>query len=164
MCEKLSEKGISPFIATILLIALTVTVASLVGTWLIGFSKTSTESVESKVNLEILCNKGGISFSEVCYLNNYLSGYLTNIGTITLGNITLQVLYTNASQQTFYLNYGSGAVLANITCCGNLTMYSNEKFQFNASINSNYDRVRVYTNCTGKVTDEVLASDILTTC
>lgn len=157
-------KGISPFIATILLVGLTVVIAGLVSTWFISFSKTSTETVGGKASLEIFCNRGGISFSDVCYSSNYITGYLTNTGTIALGNVAIQILYMNASQQTFYLSLGGGAVLASTDCCGNLTMYANEKFKFNASADSNYDRVRVYTNCTGKVTDEVVSSDILTEC
>jgi flagellin-like protein len=157
-------KGISPLIATILLVGLTVAVAGLVSVWLLGFSKQSTGSVEEKANLEILCNKGGISFSDVCYSSNYISGYLTNTGTIVLGNITLQVLYDNASQTTYYLSYGGGAVIASTSCCGNLSMLANERYGFNVSANSNYDRLYVYTNCTGKVTDEIKSGDILTTC
>jgi len=157
-------KGISPIIATILLIAMTVAVAGIAGSWLLTFSKTSTGTVGQKADLELLCNKGGISFSEICYSNNYISGYITNTGTIALGNITIQIMYTNASQQTNYLSYGGGIITTSASCCGNLSMYANEKFKFNISASSDYDRMYIFTNCTGKVTDEVKASDILTTC
>jgi len=157
-------KGISPLIATIFLIGMTVAVSAIVSVWLIGFSKTSTETVGGKANLELLCNKGGISFSDVCYSSSYLAGYLTNTGTIALGNVTLQIIHANASQQTYYLSYGSGLVLFSSSCCSNLTMLANEQYRFNVSADSTYSRVYVYTNCTGKVTDTVNAADILTTC
>jgi len=164
MFEELRMRGISPLIATVLLIGITVAVAGLVGTWIFAFSRTSTGSVEEKANLEILCNKGGISFSDVCYSSNYLTGYVTNTGTIVLGNVTLQILYANATQQTYYLSYGSGVVTSSTSCCGNLTMLANEKYQFNVSSDSNYNRIYVYTNCTGKVTDELTSGDVLTAC
>jgi len=157
-------KGISPLVATILLIALTVAVAGMVGTWLFGFARTSSQTVQEKANIEIICGNGGISFSEVCYSNNHLSGFITNTGTITLGNITLTILYTNATIQRYYLYYTAGNVFAETSCCGNLTMLVGEKYKFNVSADSNYDRLRVNTNCTEKVSDELKSSDILTVC
>jgi hypothetical protein len=43
-------------------------------------------------------------------------------------------------------------------------MLIGEKYKFNVSADSNYDRIRVNTNCTEKVSDELKASDILTVC
>jgi flagellin-like protein len=157
-------KGISPLVATILLIALTVAVAGMVSTWLFGFTRTSVQIVQEKANIEIICGNGGISFSDVCYSGDYLSGFITNTGTIALGNITITILYTNASIQRYYLYYASGAVFGDSSCCGNLTMLAGEKYKFNISASSNYDRVRVNTNCTEKVSDELRSSDILTVC
>ncbi|MEM5879512.1 MAG: archaellin/type IV pilin N-terminal domain-containing protein [Candidatus Aenigmatarchaeota archaeon] len=154
-------KGISPLIATILLIAITVAVGGIVSTWIFGFTRTSIKTAGEQANIEIICGNGGISLSNVCYSNNYLSGYITNTGTISLGNITITILYTNASIQRYYLSFVGGAVVAQTSCCGNLSMLVNEKYMFNVSANGNYDRIYVYTNCTAKVTDEVKASDIL---
>jgi flagellin-like protein len=154
-------KGISPLIATILLIAITVAVGGIVGSWIFGFTRSSTKTVGQQANIEIICNQGGISLSEVCYSNNFLQGYITNTGKIPLGNITITILYTNASIQKYYLSFAGGAVLAGTNCCGNLTMFANEKYKFNISVNENYEKVYVYTNCTGRVTDEVGSSDIL---
>jgi flagellin-like protein len=157
-------KGISPLVATILLIAITVAVAGMVGSWLIGFTKTSAQTVQEKANIEIICGNGGISFSDVCYSNNHLSGFITNTGTITLGNITITILYKNASIQRYYLSYAGGSTFAETSCCGNLSMLVGDKYKFNVSASSNYDRIRVNTNCTEKVSDELKASDVLTTC
>ncbi|MEM5773141.1 MAG: archaellin/type IV pilin N-terminal domain-containing protein [Candidatus Aenigmatarchaeota archaeon] len=154
-------KGISPLIATVLLIALTVAVAGIVGTWLFGFTRTSTQTVQQQANIEIICGNGGISLSDVCYSNGYLAGYMRNTGTITLGNITINILYTNGSVQRYYFSYAGGSVLAQTSCCGNLTLFVGEKYKFNVSADTNYQLVYILTNCTSKVTDEVEASEIL---
>ncbi|MEM5829786.1 MAG: archaellin/type IV pilin N-terminal domain-containing protein [Candidatus Aenigmatarchaeota archaeon] len=154
-------KGISPLVASILLIAITVAVAGLVGTWIFGFTRTSTQTVKQQADIEIVCSGGGISLSDVCYSNNYLSGYITNIGTIPLGNIALTIIYSNASIQKYYLSFGGGAVIPETSCCGNLTMFANEKYMFNVSANENYNIIRVSTNCTERVSDERKASEIL---
>jgi len=154
-------KGVSPLIATILLIAITVAVGGLVGGWIFGFTRSSTQTVGQQADIEIICNQGGISLSDVCYSDNYLQGYITNTGKIPLGNITLTILYTNASIQKYYLSFAGGAVLAETNCCGNLSMLVNEKYKFNVSANQNYEKVYVSTNCTVRVSDEVGASDIL---
>lgn len=153
-------KGVSPLVATVLLIALTISVAALVGTWLMGFTRTSTETIKQQANIEIICGNGAISFSQVCYSNGYLSGYLQNTGRIPLGNININILYNNGSSQKFYLSYSQGSVLPETSCCGNLTILVGERYSFNVPASSNFDLVYVLTNCTGKVSDEVRVWEI----
>ncbi|MEM5869834.1 MAG: hypothetical protein QXR09_01560 [Candidatus Aenigmatarchaeota archaeon] len=153
-------KGVSTFIATILLIAITVAVGGIVGNWLFGFTKSSTHSVGQQADIEIVCSYGSISLSDVCYSNNYLSGFITNTGKIPLGNITLTVIYKNASTQKYYLSFADGTVIAEKWCCGNLTILVNEKYMFNIPTDENYDRVYISTNCTGRVTDEIKSYEI----
>jgi hypothetical protein len=87
-----------------------------------------------------------------------------NTGTIALGNITIQVLYTNGSQTTYYLSYGGGVVVPNESCCGNMSMLAGWNYKFNVSADSNYEKLHVFTNCTPYVYDDCEASDISTTC
>ena len=154
-------KGISPLIATVLLIALTVSVTALVGTWLLGFTRTSTQTVQQQADIEIICGNGGISLSDVCYSNGYLAGYIKNTGSIPLGKINMNILYTNGSTQKYYLDYAMGSVLPTTSCCGNLTILVGEKYRFNISTSSDYELVYVLTNCTSRVTDEVKSWEIV---
>jgi flagellin-like protein len=159
------NKGISPLIATVLLIAFTVAVAGIISVWLTGFTKTTTGTVGTQANIEIICNNGQISLSNLKYCNGYLSGDISNSGTITLGNITLQILYTNGTQHPkLYLSLIGNSVSVDTTCCGNLTISPAEKYRFNTSVSSNYDKIRVITNCTAKVTDEASSSDVTVSC
>lgn len=158
-------KGISPLIATVLLIAFTVAVAGIISVWLTGFASTTTKTVGGQANIEIICTGGQISLKNLKCVNGYLSGDISNAGTIALGNITLQILYTNGTQHPkLYLSLVGNSVNASTTCCGNLTISPAEKYRFNTSISSGYDKIRVLTNCTAKVTDEASSSDVTPGC
>lgn len=139
-------KGVSPLIATILLIAFTLSVAGIVSIWLTGFARTSTETVGKESSTQLICSYGGIALSSLKFSNNRLSGSIENTRTIILGNITIQVLYTNASSQTEKLY---------------VSLTPREKYSFNISISNNYDKIRVITNCSS-VYDEVGSSEVTT--
>jgi len=151
------RKGVSPLIATVLLIAFTIAVGGIISVWLTQFAGTTTETVGKESQIQITCGTGGIAFNNVNYCNNNLSGEITNTGSISLGNITFTVLYTNSSRELFYVNYSNGAVNKQTSCCGNMVMFPAEKFNFNFPIGgSNYEILRVTTNCTTvRVSDEV---------
>jgi hypothetical protein len=157
-------KGISSFIATILIIAVTVAVGGIISSWMIHFVSTETKTVGSQSELEITCNDGAISLSDLKYHCPKLSGKVKNTGKIDLGNITLEIQYTNATREAQCLSY-AGGTLVNATCQGNLTMSIQEEYSFNLTIGgSNYDKIRVYSaNCT-KVDYTAESSDVTTTC
>ena len=162
------NKGVSPLIATVLLIAFTIAVAGIISVWLTQFTTTTTTTVSNQGNAQILCGTGGIQLLSVSYCSNYISGQIVNTGNIGLGNITITLLYTNASREVMYVLNNNGILSRSPTCCGNLSMLPTDKYSFNLSIGgSNYDTLRVTTNCTSvKVSDEVVNSlgGILRTC
>lgn len=139
-------KGVSPLIATILLIAFTISVAGIMSIWLTGFARTSSEIIGKESSTQLICSYGGIALSNLKFSNNRLSGSVENTRTIALGNITIQILYTNASSQKEKLY---------------VDLLPREKYPFNISISSNYDKIRVMTNCTS-VYDEVGSSEVTT--
>jgi len=145
-------KGVSPLIATVLLIAFTVAVGGLISIWLTGFTQTQTSAVGSQASTSIACSNGGLSLSSMSYCAPYLSGQITNIGSVTLGNLSLTITYQNATVvQKFCLNI-SGSTVGSIPspCTGNLTIGPSELTSFNISIGgSNYDVIRLVSNCTG---------------
>lgn len=154
-------KGLSPLIATVFLIAFTVGVAGILSGWLTSFTKTTTSTVREQGELEIICNSGGITVSTLKYCSPRLSGAITNTGTISLGNITIQIFYANATNSKYYLSLSGMNVSGSAACCGNMTLLSGEKFGFNISIGgSDYDNIRVITNCTGRVTTEAKRGDV----
>jgi len=140
------SKGISPLIASVLLIVFTVAVAGFLSVWLIGFTRTSSEVVEEESLRELVCRYGGISISNLKFYtsNDWLTGDVENTRTITLGNITIQVIYNNGTSQKNDLS---------------IELTPREIYSFNISVSSNYDRIRALTNCSS-VYDEASASDV----
>jgi flagellin-like protein len=158
------KKGISPLIATVLLIAFTVAVAGIISVWLTGFAATTTKTVGSQANLEIICTGAQISLTGLRYCSNYLSGDVSNSGMLALGNITMQIFYTNGTQHPkLYLSLVGNSVNVSTACCGNLTISPGEKYRFNTSVSSNYDKIRVIPNCTAKA-DEASSTDVIAGC
>jgi flagellin-like protein len=146
---KTSKKGISPMIATVLLIAFTVAVAGIISVWVTTFTSSTTSTVSEKAEGELYCVYGGISVSSMKYCNNYFSGIVENTRFVDIGNVTLQVFYNNMSSKTVKLN---------------ISLQPRESAAFNLSgIDSNYDKIHMYTNCSNVYTDAT-KSDISTSC
>jgi len=158
-------KGISPLIATVLLIAFTIAVGGLISIWLTGFTQTTTQSVGSQASNQITCANGGLSLSSLSYCNGYLAGKITNQGTVSLGNLSLTVIFTNSSNtQNLYLQLQGSSVGAISTCCSNLTLSASMIQAFNITIGgSNYDTFRLTSNCSGVVATAD-SSSVVKTC
>ena len=153
-------KGISPFIAVILLIAFTVAVGGIVSVWLSGFTRTTADTVSNQSSIQINCNYGGVSLKNLKYANGNITGKIENTGTISLNAIQVQTIFKNATSTKVAL---CGAPSAPFNCSSaNLSLSAREASAFNISIGgSNYDDVRVITNC-ASVYDTVDASEVTT--
>jgi flagellin-like protein len=151
------KKGISTIIASVLMIAFTVAVAGILSGWLTSFTTSSTQTVKSQSDIELTCSYGGISLKSLKYSNNNMSGYIDNTRQISLGGITLQILFTNKSIQNIKLcSIGGNTVVCN---SANASISPRETTSFNVSTNSNYEKIRVYTNCSS-VYDEAGSGDV----
>lgn len=154
------RKGISPLIATVLLIAFTVSVAAILGVWIPSFSREHTEEVGEHASREIYCSYAGISVSQLRFCNSRLSGIVRNTNLMDIGNVTIQITFQNATPaQTIYLTESGTAGTHS-----NMSLKPNEIASFNVTIGgSNYDKIHVYTNCSN-VYDDSVSSDITATC
>ncbi|MCS7135077.1 MAG: hypothetical protein NZ893_01390 [Candidatus Aenigmarchaeota archaeon] len=63
-------KGVSPLIATVLLIAFTLSIAGLLGGWLSGLTKTQTETIEKSSEETMNCTGSVLSIVNVLCGNN----------------------------------------------------------------------------------------------
>lgn len=150
-------KGLSPLIATVLLIAFTVGVGGIISVWISSFTQTSSKIVSKEGELQLICSNGAIDLSVLRYCNNNMSGIIKNNGRIALGNITVQVIGTNGSQANIPLNDTPGGSSGNY-----LVLRSGQIFTFNQTLTTvgpNYDKIWVYTNCSS-VTDLADRSDV----
>lgn len=143
-------KGLSPMIATILLIAFTVAVAGIMSVWISGFSTQTTQTVGDKASYEITCSYGAMTMQNLKYQEPRLSGIVTNHGQIAIGNLTLSIIYSNATFQRIELCTSGG----NGVSCGvsNMSLIVGEQAAFNVTImGSNYQTIRLASNCSNVV-------------
>ena len=150
MKVKIRFKGISPLIATVLLIAFTVAVAGIIATWITGFATTTSQTVSTQSNIEITCAYGAINIRSLKYSSPYLSGVVENNGQIDLGNISISIIYQNATSEKVQLC--KSGITGQTCAVSNLSLRISEQQSFNFSLNgSNYDEIRVITNCSNVV-------------
>lgn len=146
-------RGISPLVSSVLLIAFSVTVAVLIGSWYRNLTRTSTETVGTHARESLICSYGGINLYNVIFSSSSqnISGNIKNTGNVILGDIDIQIFYTNGSSLKHDLN---------------LVLEPGDTESFNvssgcSSLNA-IDFVRVKTNCSN-VDDEVENSEITLT-
>lgn len=98
-------KGISPLIATVLLIAVTMTLAGVLAYWASTFVKSGLE-VSSNQTVSTECNFGNFVVEACSYDNaaQKVSFILNNIGTVGLSNITVFTIYPDNSLNFTQLN------------------------------------------------------------
>lgn len=78
-------KGISPLMAGVLMIAFTLAVAAIVGSWLTLISRTETAEIETGFRRTINCSKGVIDIVDVtCDSNGNVDIVINNVGAIDL--------------------------------------------------------------------------------
>lgn len=153
-------KGISPLVATVLLISLVVAIAGIVSQWSNIFAREQTELVTEQSRTSITCSYGNVNMRNLQFqtTQSRLSGAVENIGQIALGNISLSIVYQNATSQNVKLcNSPSGSVSCDVA---NLSLSVAERTSFNVSIwGNNYDSIKLITNCTG-VSDSASRGDV----
>jgi len=144
------KKGISPFIATILLIAFAISVAAIFGGWLSSFMSETTEEIQEHSEKRVTCSYGGVALEGLEYnkTTGNFSGNVENTDIIVLGNIDFEIFYTDASRTKLDLN---------------MTLESGEMNIFNQDVTkmntTGYNKIRVITNCSN-VYDEATSGDV----
>jgi flagellin-like protein len=112
------EKGLSPLMASIILIALTLTVAAFLGSWLTSMTKSQTGTVERSGEKLINCTNSRLDIAAVSCSNpnGQVKIAATNVGQFELYNFSIFVklgsnFITNSSYPGLgYLNPGEQVV------------------------------------------------------
>jgi flagellin-like protein len=107
------EKGLSPLMASIILIALTLTVAAFLGSWLTSMTKSQTGTVERGGEKLINCTNARMDIATVICSNpsGLIKIAVTNIGQLELYNFSIFVkagsnLFSNSSYPAGTINPG----------------------------------------------------------
>jgi flagellin-like protein len=134
-------KGISPLIASVLLIAFTVAVAGLISSWLMSFTKTTSETVTQQSNIQLSCSYGGIGLSNLKYAGSTcfcMNGTIENTQTVSLGNITIQIIYINKTTDTAKLCLSSSNVAIGCSVA-NVSLSPRESISFSIHAENSYE-------------------------
>ena len=101
------KKGISPLLATVILIALTLSVAALLGSWFTSLTRMQTGIIEEAAEKQVNCTAALLDISDVTCSNasQKIQVTITNLGNdIPLYDFSTLVTLNN----TFYLNSTGG--------------------------------------------------------
>jgi len=101
------KKGITPLLATVILIALTLAVAALIGSWLTSVTRMQTGIIEEDIQTQVNCSSALLEISDVICSNDTqkIQVAITNMGyDIPLYDFSTLVILNNTS----YLNSTGG--------------------------------------------------------
>lgn len=134
-----SHKAVSPLIASVLLVSITLTAVYLVSNWALSFTSKESGIIQQRSDTEIQCSSAGLAIDNVSY--NCTSGKLMmeayNSGTKDLTDFRIQLILTNSSSY-------------NLNAEPNTTLYSGDTAIFyNSSVNMSFsliDRVILKSN------------------
>ena len=147
------RKGISPLIATILLIAFVIAVGGILSGWLISFSKERVEEARTKGETETQCSYSGLSIDDADWndTETKLSLIVRNSGTEDLTDFRMVVIYTNNT--AFTLKVSPSTTLNP----GDVEVFYNSSVSNCPSIS----QVVFFSNtCPNHARDKILQSDI----
>lgn len=100
-----SRKGISPLVAAVLLIAVTMTIAGVLAYWATTFVKTQTTTFQNE-SVASECSFANLVVHSCSYSTNasQIALILDNVGRIELKDMVAQVVYSNNSVADHRLN------------------------------------------------------------
>lgn len=146
--SELRFKGVSPLVATVLLIAFVIAVGGIVAVWANSFATSQTQLVGQQATISTTCSYGHIAAQNLKFqsASSRLSGTIVNTGTIALGNLTLNIIYQNATSQTIGLcTDPTGSASCSV---GNLSLAVSDQVAFNVTIwGPNFESGKIRTNC-----------------
>lgn len=149
-------KGISPLIASVLLIAFTLAVATIIGSWLTSVSKTSTQQIGGQLTQQVNCTGNVLDIVDaLCHDNTVVTITLQNMGDAAL---TSPSFYIRAQNQTYSCTNSSTDTIA----AGGISKFDIPCTNFPVNMTINY--VRVTALCSGTVPVYTEKSDFTDAC
>ncbi|MBI1971723.1 MAG: hypothetical protein HYS53_00320 [Candidatus Aenigmarchaeota archaeon] len=130
------RKGLSPLIASVLLVAFTMAVAAIIVTWITGFTQQQTTSIGTRGERQVLCSYSVLSVDrdDVNVISNILNATVTYSGGTELVNITgftvrdangityvNATLITLAANETRNMAVGESRKFTNYVLSGNVS-------------------------------------------
>ncbi|MBI4176810.1 MAG: hypothetical protein HY516_00420 [Candidatus Aenigmarchaeota archaeon] len=128
------RKGISPLIASVLLVAFTMAVAAIIVTWITGFTQQQTSNIGTRGERQVLCSYSVLSVDkdDVNVIGAYMNATITYSGgteTINITGFTLRdvngmtyvnVTNLNADSTARNMGVGESRKFVNYNLTGNI--------------------------------------------
>lgn len=133
------RKGISPIIASVLLLAVALAVVGIFSGWAPNLAQTVTESTENDTEHQLDCNKGSIEIVSATFYSSQTELAVRNSGRIDLNNLT-----------SVAFNSEDSILGQNLS----LSLNQGEIDSVNISTSSKPSYVEVYTKKCGDITDD----------
>ncbi len=99
----MKRKGLSPLIATVLLVAFTMAVAIILSNWVLDYSRTQTQILNEKGSKQVGCSSAWLAFEGPVYNSTMkkFSVEVINQGNVPLGNFKMIIIYNNGSSSEY---------------------------------------------------------------
>ena len=157
MFMKLKRKGISPLIAAVLLIAITISVGVLVSRWSSVFIKQQTDTVTSDSSSKIKCQNAALRTTSGQVNSTTTNVTLTgeNTGSIDLTDLQFNIVLSN------------GTTINSVASPGNFTLSPGSKQKFTsahaATDPTNITSVRLLSKCDSSISifDDLKGSELV---
>ena len=157
-------KGIHQLVVFIILIVMAVTIAIMVHSWLVPFSREQTGTIENQTKEKLACEYASIYIKNVTYncssdcsvnATRNLTVEIKNSGTVTVNIDNIYIKNTTGVLFSFALNETKTVLTGNIVKLENISTMAC------SGINNSIDKVRVITtNCPGTAYDNFPGSDV----
>ncbi len=135
------RKGLSPLIATVLLVAFTMAVAIVLSNWVLDYSKAQTQVLNTRGSQQVGCSGAWLDAEGAVYNTTAkrFSTEIMNKGDVPLGDFKMIVIYNNGSSSEYLI------------APANLSLGSGVSVSVqNVSVDSSaITRVRIPHNCSG---------------
>jgi flagellin-like protein len=93
-------KGVSPLIATVLLVAFTVVIATLVSSWFSELTHTTTDSISDKNSITSGCSGASVTIDQVYASSTSARAALRNSGNLNLSIVSAQFFNSTGNNFT----------------------------------------------------------------
>ncbi len=157
-------KGINQIVSFTILIAVAVSVALIIQSWLMPFSTEQTGTLENQTKEQLACQYASVYIRNVTYncssdcstaAARNLTVYIENSGTLTVGINNIYIRNTTGALFSFGLNE------TKILVTGDVVRLENISTMRCSGINNSIDLVRIITNnCPGTAYDSFPGADV----
>ena len=95
---KLGQKGVSPLIATILLVAISLAIAGMLYSWMAQYATTQTSKYTTSSGTQLQCSQaGGIQINSCTHTGSNFKLQIESTGDIDLNGFTIAALYSDGN-------------------------------------------------------------------